>query len=222
MNSYLEQAKELKNKFKTLEAIDLFKKAYDEDNNSIEAIANIGLCYMILGEITKAKEAFNKAKELDKTDELVQLYTAIIDVALGESTEELQLTSDNILASEQFMASSELLYEIGLKQEAFRLFEAVLAKIKDEHWLSLASNQVRIVSMLSRNGFFMEAQDIANSLLSANRESWQSYTALAMINLEQGNAKEAKDLFKKALQNGGEKEKIVISSISDPRLLEAF
>ncbi len=220
MSSHLEEAKKLKNEFKIREALTAFEKAYEEDNNNIEAVANTALCHMMIGNLEKAKSFFEKSAELNPEDLLVKLYISIINVALGQEYEITPINNVDVNVSEQFMSSAEMFYMIRLRDESFKLFEVIVSEIKDDNWLNLASNQYRIVAMLARFGFFMEAKDIADKLVAENDKSWHGYASLAQIELEQGNITEAKSWFKKAIQNGGDKDSLVVAAIADTRLLE--
>ncbi len=220
MDTFLEEAKQLKNEFKIREALIAFEKAYDEDSSCLEAIANIGLCHMMIGNLDKSKAAFDKAIALNSEDDLIRLYINLLNIAIGTDFDADFMQKSDLDVAEQLMSSAEMFYMIRLKQEAFRLFEYVVSELKDVEWFNFASNQYRIVTMLARFEFFAEAKDIADNLVQENEKTWHGYAAMAQIELEQGNLVEAKSLFKKAIQNGGDQDPLVVSAIADTRLLE--
>ena len=220
MATHLENAKELKKKFDVKNAAEEFALAFKEDNDSVEAAGNAGLCYMMLGELKKASEFFKNALKINSSDELVALYISMIDVALGKEYVDPKMKNNDISVAEQFMTTAEMLFSIDMKEESFRLFEAILKDVNDDEWINLASNQYRIVAMLARFNFFDEATSIAQSLVDENPKAWQGYASLAQIELEKDNIVDAKAMFKQAILLGGDKEPLVVAAIADARLLK--
>ena len=82
-NDIINSAIDLIAKGEFSQAAELLEKIQPENENDIETIKNLGLCYINTQEYQKAAQAFKKVLEIDENDATALYYLANCEEKLG-------------------------------------------------------------------------------------------------------------------------------------------
>lgn len=202
MTDFLNRADECKKKFKLREAADLYEQHLKNAPNDVRALANLGVCYMLLTEYNLAFDKFSLVLNYG-CDDIVSVYKEVLAVILQKPFDFSKVKTKWETPS-YFMDVLEAVvdrkdYDLGLK-----LFEVFMAEVNNAEWFNDADNQYRVIMLIVELGDTSTAEALCSNLLKRTEFSWQGYAASARILEAKGDIGAAKKAYDIANNHGGE------------------
>lgn len=212
-DDYLLSGVELLKEKKIEKAIEFFDIAIEKNKRYKEAYFNKGLAMILLKEFDKAKEMFKTCIIIDKA--FGKAYMFLGDLAyFVEGKTEIALENYNKAIINNF------------DEESVHLSKAfIYSSIKDYISSIKSYNKALLINPKSKKALlgkleiyfsqkkFREAQECVNKLREIATESEEYYTWASIINIAQGNEKEALEILKEADLVIGFSEKLAFSRI---------
>jgi Flp pilus assembly protein TadD len=178
-------------------AVDEMLEAIKLEGNVAEFHYSLGVSYMMLGEISNAKEAFIKALEIDDNDanSLAYLgYAYIVERDFEKAQENLQkalkIEPDNILAK---MNSAKLYFQLKKYETAKEFLQDIIEKMQDDETLNM------LAFCYMETGEYEHAMGIFFKLAKIYPKNHIILTNLAKCENICGRKKEALDHIRQAL-----------------------
>ena len=204
----LNQARELKRRFKLEETIAVLKECLEIDPSCLIASAQVGLCFLLLGKADEAlpflKETFEKS---GRSDRPVGAYLAACLTATGETERAKEilavLQSDTFSAAETFMLTAEMMSEKKQHEYAVHLIDALSVLFSQDDFFTHPVNHYRLIRVLSRAGLVDIASQLADALVENYPDCWEAAASEASVAIAEGKYEEAYLLTVEALKNGG-------------------
>jgi len=204
MNEILDKANDCKKRFKLNDASVLYKKYLQEVPDDVKAIANLGICEMLLGKYRDALISFDKVLSAGR-DDIVSVYRAAIAVLLGEKYDLVSL-KNNEEAPSFFMDVIEAVVDAKKYADGLRMFEVFMAELNSAEWFGEADNQYRVIVLIVELGDIETAEALCRNLLTRTEFSWQGQAAYGRILEAKGDADGAKKAYDTAYNRGGDSD----------------
>ncbi len=204
----LNQARILKKQFKLDETIDVLKECIQTDPSCLIAVAQAGLCLLLVGKPEEAEPFLEKAfNETSKKDLVVGAYLAAALTANGKSDRAeavlKDIPADKLSATETYMLVAEMLSEKKRFEESVRLIDALSVHFVKDPFFTYPVNHYRMIRILADAGVTDIAKQLAEALTQNMPDSWETLAAQSSIAIAEGNLDEAYQLTVRALQKGG-------------------
>lgn len=204
----LNQARILKKQFKLDETIEVLKECIEMDPSCLIAVAQAGLCLLLVGKPAEAAPFLEKAfNETQKKDIIVGAYLAAALTAIGETERANEvladIRSDKFSAAETYMLVAEMLAEKKSFEEALRLIDALSVNFAEDPFFVPPINHYRMIRVLADCGVSDIAKQLSEALTQNAPDCWEALAAQSSVAIAEGKYEEAYSLTIRALQNGG-------------------
>ena len=204
MNEILNKANDCKKRFKLREAADLYEKYLQKVPDDVKALANLGICRMLLSEYKAALTAFDAVLSFGR-DDIVAVYRAAIAVLLGEKYD-LSPLKEHAESPSFFMDVVEAVVDGKRYDEGLRMFEVFMAELNNAEWFGDADNQYRVIVLIVELGDVETAEALCRNLLAHTEFSWQGQAAYGRILEAKGDIEGAKKAYDAAYNRGGDSD----------------
>ena len=204
----LNQARILKKQFKLDETIAVLKECLEIDPDCLIAAAQVGLCYLLIGDSENAEPFLKKTFEAtSKKDLSVGAYLAASLTANGKEDQAGEvlndIRNDEFSAAEAYMLVAEMLSEKKNHERAVRLIDALSVHFNQDPFFSRPVNHYRMIRVLSHAGLIDVAKQLADALSENLPDRWESLAAQSSVAIAEERYEDAYSLTIQALQNGG-------------------
>lgn len=198
VEEYNQQGKVLYSIDKYNEAIDIYKKAENEDPMYLDTYLNLGEAYVMIDEYEKAKDSFSKVLLIDKKNGITYFHLGNVEFLLGNNDAGRELYAKAINNgyndAQLYVNLAMVSEEAGNNEEAIKNYNKAIARDKFR-----ADAKLRKAMLYISENKYYEALQALDNMIEFNPEIFEGHHYKIMINIELGNLLEAERTLEKAI-----------------------
>ena len=195
---YNQQGKVLFSIEKYNEAIEMYKKAENENPMFLNTYFNLGEAYVMLDKYDKAKESFNKVLLIDKKNGITYFHLGNVEFLLDNNDMGREYYAKAINNgyddAQLYVNLANVSEDVGEKEEAIKNYNKAILRDKFR-----VDAKLRKAMIYIGENKYQEALQTLDNMIEFNPEIFEGHHYKVLVNIELGDYLEAGRTLKKAI-----------------------